>query len=109
MLNMLLIDGENSSRKTNQTKHITTTEHKHPGLLYTRMQPLGQDVPQPQHADEKLIHTCPVLMVFPKYLLLTLFGDSVKGQMVLEYESLEDVVMSLKHKVSLSVTRDIKG
>lgn len=48
-------------------------------------------------------------MVFPKYLLLTLFEDSIKGQMVLEYESLEAVVMSLRHKVSQSVTRVIKG
>lgn len=38
----------------------------HSGLLYARMQPLGQDVPQSQVDDKKIIHTCPVLMLLPK-------------------------------------------
>lgn len=81
----------------------------HPNLLYASIQPFGQEVPQPQDADKKLIHACPVLiLLLPKYLLLTFVGDRLKGQTDLGYDSTEVVAMSLRHKASSGVTRDIK-
>lgn len=73
------------------------------------MQSLVQDVPQPQHADKKLKYTCPVLVLFPKQLLLTLARDRIIGQMDLGYDSLESLAVSLRHKVNSDVTRDING
>lgn len=71
-------------------------------------QRLVQDVPEPQDVDKKLKYTCPVLTLFPKYLLLTLAGDRI-GQVGLGYDSLKSLVMSLRHRVNSDVTRDING
>lgn len=80
----------------------------HPSLLYTSIQPFGQKVPQPQDAEKKLIKVCLVLMLLPIYLLMALLGDRIKGHTDLGCDSTEVVVMSLRHKVSSVVTRDIK-